>query len=234
MAKSSSQIATPESVEQGANEERGGFFLGNRKLLGIIGILLLLVLAGAYYLTYLNAKSNDRAQIELARIRPYYDRGEYAVAISGDSAKTMGAEKVRGLQAIVGEYESTPSGKIAALYLGNSYLALGQADKAVGPYEISAEGDSPLLRSAAHAGLAAVAEAKGNSKVAADEYVKAATEDRLDLNTPTYLVGAARNYERAGDKEEAIKHYRRVATQYANTQANTQARLALARYNVEL
>jgi tetratricopeptide (TPR) repeat protein len=234
MAKSSSQISTPVSQEQVENEERGGFFLGNRRLLGIIGIGLLLLIGGVVYFAYLRGKSNDRAQIELARIRPYYDRGEYSVAISGDSSKKMGNEPVRGLRVIVEEFESTPSGKIAALFLGNSYLATNQPDKAAGPYEISAGGDDPLLRSAAHAGLAGVAEAKGQFKEAADEYAKAATEDRLELNTPQYLIGAARNYERAGEKDKAIDNYRRVATQYANTQANTPARLALARYNIEL
>jgi outer membrane protein assembly factor BamD (BamD/ComL family) len=37
-----------------------------------------------------------------------------------------------------------------------------------------------------------------------------------------------------GRYDEAIKHYRTVATQYAGSPANTQARLALARHNVQL
>jgi tetratricopeptide (TPR) repeat protein len=233
MAKSVSTFDTPESVEQSGNEG-GGFFLGNLRLLGFIGFGLLAVIAGIFIINYLGGQANERAQVELGRIRPYYDKGEYAVAINGDSSKVIAGERVRGLRAIVEEHGSTDAGRIAALYLGNSYLALGQADKAVEPYETAAESDAPLMRSAAHAGLAAVAEARGNFAEAAEQYTKAASEDRLDLNTPQYLVGAARNYERAGKKEEAIKNYRRVATQYANTQANTQARLALARFNVEL
>ena len=69
---------------------------------------------------------------------------------------------------------------------------------------------------------------------AAQQYAKAASEDRLELNTPQYLIGAARNYERANKPEEAKENYRKVATQFPQSPANAQARMALARYNVEL
>jgi tetratricopeptide (TPR) repeat protein len=234
MAKNTANIETADEIEATRTGEGGGFFLGNLRVLGIIGFVLLAgVVALAFYLTG-RADANDKAQLALARIRPYYDRGEYAVAISGDSSKTFGTEKVRGLRTIVDEWESTPAGEIAALYLGNCYLSLGQYEKARAPYTTATEAESELIRSAAHAGLGAVAEAAGKHEQAAEEYEKAAHEDRLELNTPEYLVGAARNYERAKKTDEAIGLYRTVATQYASSPANTQARLALARHNVQM
>jgi tetratricopeptide (TPR) repeat protein len=231
MATKSSNIDTADANDR---EQDGGFLLGNIRTLGIIGIILLAAVGGIAYYLIQNAESNEKAQIALARVRPYYDRGEYALAINGDSSKTYGTEKVRGLLYIVGEWSATPAGKIAALCLGNSYLALGQPAKAREPYATATGHDAELIRSAAHAGLGAVAETEGKYDQAAEEYEKAANEDRLELNTAEYLVGAARNYERAKKTDEAIKHYRTVATQYANSSANTQARLALARYNVQL
>jgi tetratricopeptide (TPR) repeat protein len=234
MAKNTANIDRVESTEATRSSEGGGFLLNNVRTLAIIGIVLLAgVGALAFYLNQ-RAEANDKAQIALARIRPYYDRGEYAVAINGDSSKTFGTEKVHGVRWIVDEWGSTAAGKIAALYLGNCYLALGQPEKAREPYEKAADADAELIRSAAHAGLGAVAEAAGKPEQAAEEYEKAASEDRLELNTPEYLVGAARNYERAKKTDEAIKHYRTVATQYASSPANTQARLALARHNVQM
>jgi tetratricopeptide (TPR) repeat protein len=230
MAKQS-QVDTPNTQSE---VESGGFLRNNVRLLGIIGIILLVVVAGVFYLNYSRARSNERALIELARVRPYYDRGEFAVAISGDSSKTVNGEKIRGLRQLADEYASTPAGKMAALFLGNSYLALGQAAQASEPYEVAAGADDELVTSAAHAGLAAVAEANGKYADAASEFEKAASQDRLELNTPQYLIGAARNYERAGKKNEAVENYRRVATQFPQSTANAQARLALARHNIEL
>jgi tetratricopeptide (TPR) repeat protein len=234
MANQSLKLDTPAMVDTVRDDERGGFFLGNVRVIGIIGIILLALVAGLFYFFSTQARANEKAQVELARIRPYYDRGEFQIAINGDSSKSYGGQKVNGLKHIVQEWDGTDAGKLAALYLGNSYLGLGQTDQAREPYEIAAGADADLVRSAAHAGLGAVSEAKGSYEQAAKEFEQAANEDRLELNTPEYLVGAARNYERAQKKEEAIKHYRTVATQYPSSSANTQARMALARYDVQL
>lgn len=234
MAKNTANIETADEIEVTRSEQGGGFLLGNMRTLGIIGFVLLAVVGAVAFYLIKGAGANDEAQLALSRVRSYYDRGEYAVAISGDSSKTMGTAKIIGLAAIVDKWASTPAGEIAALYLGNSYLALGQHEKARAPYTTATGADAELVRSAAHAGLGAVAEAAGKHEQAAEEYEKAAKEDRLELNTPEYLVGAARNYERAKKTDEAIGLYRTVATQYASSPANTQARLALARHNVQM
>lgn len=230
MAKRQSNTDTPITTE----EAGGGFLRDNVRTIGIIGIVLLVVVAGVLYFGFGRAKSSDRALVELARIRPYYDRGEFMVAINGDSSKTIGGEKVHGLRYIVDEYRSTSAGQIAALFLGNCYLGLGQPAKAAEPFDIAVGADDPMVTSAAHAGLAAVAEASGKYEEAAQQFVKAAADDRQELNTAQYLIGAARNYERAGKQDEAKENYRKVATQFPQSPANAQARLALARYNVEL
>jgi tetratricopeptide (TPR) repeat protein len=234
MAKSVSNIDTSEVTEQTGREEQGGFLLDNLRLFGIIGVALLIVASGIFYFFVIrSAEANEQAQIALARVRPYYDQGAFPAAISGDSLTVSSGEKAFGLQAIVDQWGSTSAGKVAALFLGNSYLALMEPEKAKEPYEIATGADADLIRSAAHAGLAAVAESSGNYEEAAEEYAKAASEDRLDLNTPKYLVNAARNYERADRKEEAIEHYRRVANLFPSSQANTEARLALARLDAD-
>jgi tetratricopeptide (TPR) repeat protein len=234
MSKQSLKLNTADTTTTTDREEGGGFLRENVRTLGIIGLLLLVALGGIYYYFYRQGKANDQAQIELARVRSYYDKSDFPLAINGDTSKTMGGAPIHGLRYIVSEWKSTPAGKIAALYLGNSYLASGQADKAAEPFEVATGSDEPLVRSAAHAGLGAVKEAAKKYEEAAKEYEKAASEDRIELNTPQYLLDAARNYELVGKKQEAIEQYRRVATQYPDSPVNTQARMALARNNVEL
>jgi len=231
MAKRQSDIDTAATAETPGN---GGGILRNRRMLGIIGLALLAAFGLLFYFVIGRGGDNDRALIELARIRPYYERGEFAMAINGDPAKTINGEKVRGLRQIVDQYKGTPAGKIAALLLGNSYLGAGQHAQAKSPFDIAAGAEDPLVTSAAHAGLAAVAEAANRHEEAASEFAKAASEDRLELNTPQYLLNAGRNYERAGKKEDAIEQYKTVATRFPQSQANAQAQLALARLGVDV
>ena len=118
MAKQQSNIDTADTF---GNEGGSGFFLNNVRTIGIIGIVLLVVVGGIVWYLISHGRSNDRAQVELARIRPYYDRGEFQVAIAGDSSKKINGEKIRGLRELAEDWKGVPAGKIAALFLGNSY-----------------------------------------------------------------------------------------------------------------
>src|SRR5689334_16211102 len=122
MANKPVNANTSKARESDDSGERLGI-LRNVRLLGIIGIVLIAVGVGVFYLLHSRAESNRDAQMELYRIRRYYDQGEFAAAITGDSIKPMGPAKPRGLKYIVEEWGGTPAGKVAALYLGNSYLA---------------------------------------------------------------------------------------------------------------
>ena len=104
-------LTAADTTETG---ERWGI-LRNARLLAIIGVVLLAVAGGVFYFLSSRAEARAEAQLQLARVRPYYDQGEYAAAITGDSVKKIGNTKPLGLRAIVEEYSSTPAGKIAAL-----------------------------------------------------------------------------------------------------------------------
>lgn len=205
------------------------------RMLWIIGGLVVLAVAAVLYLRYNAAENNQQAIREIERIRPYYQNGEFKTAIEGDPSKRVGSERVRGLRDIVAEWSGTDAGKVGALMLGNALVATDQAPKATEAYNIAAESGDEMTRAAAHGGLGAVAENGKNYQEAAEHYLEAAQEDRSEVATPQYLLQAARNLERAGKKDEAIKYYRTVATKYAQAgEPSTQAKMALARNKVEL
>jgi len=205
------------------------------RILWIVAGVLAVAGVVVWYFHNVSVENNQRATRELERIRPYYESGEFKTAIEGDPTKRIGTERVRGLREIVGEWSGTNAGKVSALMLGNALLATDQPQKAAEPYHIAAESDDEMTRAAAHGGLGAVAESNKSYQEAADHYLEAAQEDRSEVATPQYMLQAARNLERAGKKDEAIKYYRTIATKYAQAgEPSAQARMALARNKVEL
>lgn len=207
---------------------------GKLKILGIIGGVVVLVAAGILYFNWRGRANNEQAAIELGRIRPYYEQADYTKAIEGDPAKLIGGKGVRGLAAIVNDYSSTSAGKAAALNLGDAYMITERYAEAAKAYKVAADASENVVKAAGLAGLAAVAEAEGKPAEAASHYEDAAAIYASDIIAPLYLLGAALNYEKAGQNEKAVERYREIVTRYSGSDQTNQARLALARLNVEI
>lgn len=235
MADKPLKIQGPSRPERHVQGEGGGASLsGKLRILGIIGGVVVLVVAGILYFNWQARADNEQAATELGRIRPYFEQGDYAKAIDGDPAKLIGGKPVRGLAAIARDYGSTEAGKAAALNLGDAYMATERFDEAAEAYEIAADAGDNTMKAAGLVGLAAVAEAEGKPAEAAAHYENAATTYTAEFSTPLYLLGAALNYEKAGQNDKAIEHYREIVTRYYESDQTNQARLALARLNVEI
>jgi tetratricopeptide (TPR) repeat protein len=151
---------------------------------------------------------NVEATTKLAKVLPFYDQGKYQEAVSG-----VPQEGVQGLEAIVQEHGSVPSGEIAKLYLANSYYALGNYDKALSFYDGVSVSDK-MLTSAAYAGEAACYEIKGNYSEAASYFEKAASKGIPELQAPENLQKAAVNYAAAGKKEKAVDLLQKIKKEY--------------------
>jgi len=180
----------------------------NKKLiLGIIGGIIAVLLIAL--IIYSNRKeSEEMATTTLANIMLAYDEGAYQIAIDGVPNRNL-----MGLKQIVEEYGGTHAGELAKFYLANAYYSLKDYDNALKYFEEYSGGDK-LIKASALAGIAAVYEAKGQYKDAAEYYEKAASKMKDDLTTPEYLCGAARNYALAGDKAKALELYEKVKKEY--------------------
>ena len=219
-------------------EQAGGI---NRNLLIGLGAVAAVIIAFVAWTQFGDAGSSDNeiAAMELGRLTQFLDQGEYQKAIDGDPTITINGKPMAGLEGIVDAYGDTDAGKAAALQLGDAYLALGKSAEASDAFEIARGADSELMKAAALAGLAAVAESEGNYADAAARYDEAAAlysndEVQGELIRPLYLFGAAQNYEFASANEEAIERYREIAVRYPASDKNSVARLALARFGVDI
>lgn len=207
---------------------------GKLKILGILGGVVVLAVAGILYFNWRGRANNEQAATELGRVRSYYEQADFIKAIDGDPAKLIGGKPVRGLAAIVNDYGSTKAGRAAALDLGDAYMATDRYADAAKAYKVAADASDNMVKAAGLAGLASVAEAEGKPAEAASHYEDAAAIYTSDIIAPLYLLGAALNYEKAGQNEKAVEHYREIVTRYSDSDQINQARLALARLNVEI
>jgi tetratricopeptide (TPR) repeat protein len=155
---------------------------------------------------YLNNRAADNlnATSDLGKVMQIYDQGKYDLAVKG-----VPQDNIRGLEQIVNDYGSTPSGELAKLYLGDCYYAQGEIDKAMATYK-SADISDKSLQASVQAGIAACYEAKGEHGEAAAYYERAASDDSQQLHTAENLYHAAENYALAGSKEKATDLLKRL------------------------
>ena len=171
----------------------------NRRLASyMIGIPIALVLIGFLW-TQRQKDAEIKTATQLAKVIAYYDGGKYDQAING-----VAQEGTLGLLQIVDENTSTPSGKMAAFFLGNAYFSLREYDKALNAFQRASFGEKNLMAST-YAGIASCYEAKGESEQAAEYFEKAASKNMVQLQAPENLLRAAANYSTAGKKGKAAE-----------------------------
>jgi tetratricopeptide (TPR) repeat protein len=179
------------------------FYYNNKKYINYALTGLAVVIIGIIILVNNRKASNEKAQLEFAKVFAIYDAGstdkrQYTAAIQGKPE-----QGIIGLKAIVENYGSSEAGEVARLYLANAHLALGQVDDALKQYEAFG-GSDPMLRSSATAGAGACYEMKKEYAKAASQFEKAASLLASGPNAPEYLNSAARCYAAAGEKEKAV------------------------------
>ena len=184
--------------------EAQSWFELNKKRISTVATILAVVVA-AIWIYYNNRATGDlNATTDLGKVMRYYDQGQYQIAINGAPQ-----ENIRGLEQIVSDYGSTPTGQIARLYLANCYFSLSQYDKALELYRDTDVSDKGLMASV-YAGIAACEVEKGNIAEGARMFEKAAGTDSGEMNTAEYLYRAAGSYLQAGEKEKASELLERL------------------------
>lgn len=213
-------MATPSSVSSTDKltafyYEALDFVEKNRTLVIGIAAAIVLGIAGIFFWGQYKSGQEGTAAEDLRKVMPLYQAGTFDKAISGDSTGTVGLKK------IAEQYSGTPSGNMAAVYLGNSYFQKNEIDNALKAFK-SVSSSSDLMSAAAIAGEAACYEQKKDFKSAANAYRGAAGRISNAALAPVYLADAARNFELAGDKDEAVKQLEQLKKDYPQaSQART-------------
>jgi len=188
----------------------------NRKKV-LMGAGVIVVLVVVFFLYTSNRKSkNEEANVKVTNVLSLMQQEKYNEAINGD--QTAG---IMGLNEIVSNYGSTESGETARFYLANCLLSIKDYDNALKNYN-EYSGGNEIIKSACVSGIAAVYEAKGDLKQAAEYYEKAAKVNKELSTNQENLFNAIRNYVQINDKENAKRVYKELKEQYPKSKFLTE------------
>lgn len=187
---------------------------------GILGGLVVLVLAIAGYLYYQNQRAEAAAQA-LAPVQATYAAGEYEAALGAGEGQA-------GLLEVIDEYGSTPAGNLARLLAADAYYQTGQYEQALAMLEDYEAGEN-LYGAGARALEAAIYENQGDYVAAAEHYLDAAELYPTEQSAPQYLINAGRNFETAERYEDALSAYSRVQEEYPDADAMEEVPRYIAR-----
>ncbi|MGJ1189905.1 tetratricopeptide repeat protein [Sphingobacterium siyangense] len=201
------------NTNQGFKPSKGSFFQDNQKSVVFIlgGIVVLILLYFGYQKLYLDPRAEEASNRmykaeQLATIDSLQNK-----AITGDGA-------FLGFKQIADEYSNTKSANIANAYLGGLYLRQGKFDEAAKALEKYAPTGSQILDPLV-IGLTgdAYSELKDYKK-AADYYKQASEKSSNSYTTPLFLKKLGLVYEAQNDYKSAETAYKKIKTDFPESQ----------------
>jgi tetratricopeptide (TPR) repeat protein len=216
MSKETKEKEQPAAIDiEGAFDKTEHYIEQNRKSLMLIvgGVIALVGIYFGWKYLYMKPRSQEAA-VKMFKAESWFAKDSFNLAING-RGDTL------GLAEIVDEYGMTESGNLAKYYLGISYLNTGKYEEAIDA--LSDYDADDMFTSSMTLGLIGDAHMeKGEIDDAIDYYLKAANKNSNKLTSPIYLKKAAFAYDDKGNKEEAIRLYEQIISEYPDSQEATQ------------
>ena len=182
----------------------------NRKMLSIILGSIIAIIAGylIYEKMYVGGKEKE-ARSQMFFAEQYFRNDSLRLAINGDG-------NYPGFTEIADDYGVSPSGNLAQLYLGMSYLRSGKYEEAISALD-SYSGKDEITSSLA---LSAIGDAYMELKKTDDAisyYKKASKKNENNFSTPIILMKLAGAYETAGNYSDAVETYEKIKKDYSSS-----------------
>ncbi|WP_313188245.1 tetratricopeptide repeat protein [Sphingobacterium siyangense] len=201
------------NTNQGFKPSKGSFFQDNQKSVVFIlgGIVVLILLYFGYQKLYLDPRAEEASN-------RMYKAEQLATIDSLQSKAIMGDGAFLGFKQIADEYSNTKSANIANAYLGGLYLRQGKFDEAAKALEKYAPTGSQILDPLV-IGLTgdAFSELKDYKK-AADYYKQASEKSSNSYTTPLFLKKLGLVYEAQNDYKNAETAYKKIKTDFPESQ----------------
>lgn len=216
-----------ESTAQELGNNSVGIWAKYSKM--IIGVAsAVVILLGGYfaYVNFIQMPKQEKASEEMFTAERYFRTDSFNLALNGNAS-------VPGFLKIIKKYDGTQAANLAKLYAGESYLQLGEFQKALDMLNDFNAGNAKQVAAKAEGLLGdAYAELKKNEE-AITHYKKAATlfvEDQAISSE--YLFRGALLSEISGNNEQAIELYQQLKEKYPRTEKGFVVDKYLARLGV--
>lgn len=184
-----------------------GFIQENQKRIIVVIIAIVAIIGGYFALQNFYFEPREKAAAEeMFAAQQWFDQDSLLLSLDGNA-------KYMGFKAIIDEYGSTKSGRLAEYYAGIASLRLGKYEDAIN-FLSSYDGKDTFTKVLAVIATGDAEMELGNTKKAISLYEKAAKMADNIVTTPYALFKAAFAYQMEGDNEAATKLYKEIKTNY--------------------
>ena len=201
---------TEQYIEQ--NRKTLSIILG--AVIGVIAIYLI------YQKMYVGGKEKS-AREQMFFAEAYFRQDSLNLAINGDGTNP-------GFAQIAEDYGVSPSGNLAKLYLGMSYLRSGKYEEAISALK-DYSGSDAITPSLALAGIGDAYMEQNKTDDAISYYEKASKKNENNFSTPLILMKLGGAYEAAGKYNDALETYERIKKDYSATNEGRDVEKYIAR-----
>jgi len=213
VAKPASVAAAPDVPSR--EERLVAWLKANQKLLAIAGGVVAGIVLITWFLSVSSARKEAFARAQLEQAWAAQDGGNLPQAASE-------------LQRVATTYAGTRAAHEAVLSLNQTRLLLGQAQLAVDDVRRYLDRNPPAwAQTRAYVLLGTGLENLSRPAEAAAAYDAAVERADMDFEKADALVSAARAWEAAGNRDQAVARLRRVVEEYKETGAHGLAELRL-------
>jgi tetratricopeptide (TPR) repeat protein len=200
-----------KSVESALSRAENFIETHQKAFLYGLGAILVIVLGVIAYFKFVREPRIQEAWSESYKAEYYFEKDSFNLALNGDGAYP-------GFIEIIDEYGSTPMGNAARYYAGVCYMRLGDFESAISELEDFDAGDDPMLGGMSIGLIGDANMELGNMDEALKLYLEAAEVANNEFLSPILLMKAGGTCELKKDYKQALDIYKRIESEYYNTQ----------------
>jgi len=203
------------------------FIERNQKILTyVVGGIIVVILLFFGYKKYISGPKEKTAQSLMFTAENYFEKDSVDLALFGDGESY-------GFMDIIDDYGSTSAGNLSKYYTGICYFNKGEYEEAIS-YLKKFNGDDVIVPGMALGAIGDAYVQLDDLEKAAKYYMDAATKNKNEFTTPTFMLKAGWTNELLGNWEKAKSIYEIIKKDYPKSREARDIDKYLARAKANL